>query len=577
MRGLKRLRSVGWFLGCFALAGGLRAQGSPVQVARAWWSAWSQGKVDLLAPYPTKAPRFLDPRSKKVRETIKARGRFFYWSNETELSFILSALGAQPGAEARGLLFRFALAQVGKNLEAEWKAPASKKRQPWLVRSMAIQALARSGDPAIQDQAIALLSGKAPKGIRGVSPLLARQVGALILAGREGPVPLTRIQALLNAPEPRTRAAGLQLCANLGMVSVLDLVPGLLKQEKDLRLRVLAWRSLAGILSGDPKELGEAAPKRAAALGLARRRLLAGDTPIEERLAICRMLYAAKPKEAKAWLPALRALREDSSSPRLRWWLDGIDELLAPQGRRRRSRRERPHPSYPKDLPRLFGRPALGRRVLILLDSSAALSGPWYPLDRSGKTTRPKGVPKRTLGQAASEEILRFVGALSRDQRFRLVCYGKKTRAFPKRGYAPPGPATRKKLAAFLQKLKGKGKADHAAALLQRVLGLRSGAPLPLPDLPLRPEGPDCVLWLPCSAPMAGRIQSMRAIADLALPAAQATAVPIHIAYLADRRPLIRKTPYYQLTIAAGISRVFRRIAEGALGSYAMFLHPKGR
>jgi hypothetical protein len=555
----------------------LSAQKNPLKLAQEWYSAWSKGKIDLRSPFPTKAPRFLDPRSKRIRETMKARGRFFYWSNETELSFLISGLAAQTGVEARTLLFRLALAHVGPKLEAEWKSPASKKRQPWLVRNMAIRALARSADPAIQDDAIALLSGQSPKGSKTIPPLLAQQVGACILAEREGPVPLPKIQALLTAPQPQARAAGLHLCANLGLVSTLDLVPKLLKKEPDLRLRNLAWRSLSGILSGDPKDLGTKASSRSAVLSLARRSLLSNSTPLEERLAICRTLFTAKPKELKAWIPALKALKEDSLSPRLAWWLEGIIERYKPNQRSRRKRRDRPRPSYSKGLPKLFGRPALGKNILILLDCSDALTGPWYPLDRSGKTTRPKATPKKTLGQAIGQEILRFIASLDPKQKFRLVCYGKKIRTFPKRGFAPASPAQQKKLETFIQALKGKGRANHSRTLLQRVLGIQMGAPLPLPSVSFVQTGPSCILWLPCSAPMDGKLQSMTAIRDLALPALEAGSIPVHIAYLADRRPLIRRTPFYQLTIASGISRVFRQIAEKALGTYAIYLNPKGR
>ncbi|GEM_PF-6228309 len=554
----------------------LYAQGSPLKVAKEWWRAWSKGKVDLQAPLPTKNPRFLNPRSQKIRETVKARGRFFYWSAETELSFVISGLAAQTGTEARSWLFRFALAHVGPKLANEWKAPASTKRQPWLVRALAIRALARSADPGIQEEALALLEGTAPKGSKAVPPLLAQQVGASILAQREASVPLPKIQSLLDAPEALARAAGLLLCANLGMVSTLNLVPKLLQKEKDPRIRIRAWHSLSSILSGDPSNLGDRGPLRTKALALLRRSLLSHKTPLGERLAICRCLFSAQPKEVKAWIPALKALREDSRSPRLRWWLDGICEELAPRKKRRRRKRDRSRPEYPTDLPQLFGRPALGNRILILLDSSEALNGPWYPLDRSGKSTRPMGVPKKTLGQAVTQEILRFVASLGPQQKFRLICYGKKTKVFPKKGFVHHGPTQQKKLAGFLQSLRGKGKANHGKALLQGVLGLRNGAPLPLPSLS-PPKSPDCVLWLPCSAPMAGKIRSMTAISALAIPALREGSVPIHIAYLADRRPLIRKTPFYQLTIAAGISRAFRKIAEESLGTYAMFLHPNHR
>ncbi|PIE22072.1 MAG: hypothetical protein CSA62_14300 [Planctomycetota bacterium] len=590
-----------WALLFFASAP-LPAQIDWPEQAKNFLDAWGRGRLHLLAPRPNKTPLVLPTGEEALAELSQAKGDKFYWSVEQELSFVLSGLAASTSEKALDALFAFAMVHVGNDISREWNDRKSASRQPWLIRDMAIDMLRRLQSPQIPVRARKILA-KAKGRTRAFHIAIAGR-----LLGAHGAFEdISRFQALLSDPDPLVRAAAAKTLGELAFPEVATHLCNRLHNEKNPSVRARLLSNLVRALARSSKaEKDIDGPFAKTVIDLCQT-LGRTDIPQTEQILLCELLWELRPLAALRELPKALARLQGPGDERVRHMvhallvdMHGIGHGLKKRrgrrgtgfhasatepkkwaefihGRRKlyvqRRAKKRLLPPPPKGSPKLFGMPISQEGVTLLLDASAAWSGPWWRQEKSGASGSPKGTKGTTLGKKITEGILLALANLPEKTPFRILTTETKPKRYPRKGYALISARELQKLGLFLSRLPGKGVSAPADTLFD-IFGIQSGLPTLLAS---PPEQPSSVLWIVCSPPEAGKSASLAAIHHRIAAARASVPIPVHIAYFPDRRREARYTPYYQLAIAYGQAKRLRALAELTRGSYHWQGFPKDK
>ena len=580
---LPTLSRIGLLPGLLLIAATANAQVDWVKSGKEWLRLWRAGRIDLQDPSPRSGPLVLPGKDARVAELVKAKGRYFFWTHASELSFLCSGLAADVSGEGRKVLMQMAgqtsPAKKGKELQDK----KSLRQQPWMLRRQARESLARLRDASVREHFSALLK-EGPK--QRAVPVRQRILATAVLAecGDYGDV-----EALLPglaANDALLRAASARAIGRITGEPALEALVRRLDEEQDPGVRIHLWAALVPATEalGTWKERRDKKIwKRlcAKAKGL----LLASSTPTQEKIALCRWLWRVRPDLLLPILPkALAAAQaEGPGMDRLRWWLQGNLIDMIGSGYYRRGRkggapyqdpgprdaqawqerldsRRRPvpmtrrhrykHPLYPKNGPQLFGLPVQGQRILILLDVSAPFGGPLVA-----------GSNKVRLGEDIVKRLSSRIDTIPATTEIRIVAYSKKSETLPRRGYLRLDKKGRARIRSFLEKQSGSGDANPSSPLLAAV-GQDRGLPVAL----ARAEGPDAIYLLAIAPPLTGPLRSSRTLVDLCLASSSPWTVPVFVAYFPDRRSLARRTPFYQYGYE--FSRELARLAEQSMGAF---------
>ena len=561
--------------------------------AKSFLEGWERGRLELLAPRPHKAPLVLPASDPALAELSKTKGDKFYWSGEQELSFVLSGLAASTSDEALDALFAFATARLGSDPGREWQDRKAAARQPWLVRDMALDKLR-----GLQSPGVALRARKLLAGAKGRTRVFDIAIAGRLLGARGAFEDIARFQPLLDDADPQLRAIAASTLGELAFPEVAAPLFVQLMREQDKGVRPWLLRSLVLALARSAEPEKDSEGEFATMISRLCQALGNPGVAATEQRVLCELLWELRPLAVLRELPlALGRLQDpgeehvrdmvhallvdmhgighglkerkgrrgtgfDAPATDAKAWQDFMEGRRKPYVQRRAQKRLLPPP--PEGTPKLFGMPLSSECVTLLLDASAAWSGPWWRQEKSGKDGTPQGEESTTLGAKISEGILSALGQLPEGTPFRILTTEEKPKRYPRKGYAKTSTKELQKLERFLSRLPGKGVSAPADALFE-LFGVDSGLPVVLAQ---PAELLPAVHWIVCTPPEEGKSASLEAMHQRLAAARPAVPIPLHVAYFPDRRRESRYTPYYQLAIAYGQSKRLRALAELTRGSY---------
>lgn len=567
-----------------------------VKSGKDWLRLWKAGRIDLQDPMPRSNPLVLPGKDPRILELIKAKGTYFFWSHENELSFLCSGLAADVTGEGRKVLTQMAEQTVSVKPGRELSNPRTLRMQPWTLRRQARQSLSRLRDPDVRRHFASILAIDEKKGPASDKQRVLASA-TLEECGDHGDA--DSLLPGVEAADPLVRAASARALGRISGERALETLIPRLDVEKDPAVRIHLWAALVPCTEslGDWKERRDKQVWKDIC-ARAKRILLTDGTPVAEKIALARWIWNVRPDLLLADLPGALAKAQGPGpgKQRLRWWLQGIlVDMIGSGYTRSRIRGQEPrpdpgpteaeawqerldsmgravpmtrrhrlkHPPYPKDAPGLFGLPLQGERILLLLDVSEPFAGPLVPESTSSSSnSKASKEDRRTdLGEDIVDKLLAALAEMPDTTEVRILAYGKKVSAYPRTGYLVLDKKGRAKVRAFLGKQDGSGPANPSTPLLE-LLGQDRGLPCALAPR----ETPDAIYWMAIAPPMEGPVRTAGTLTDLCLASNALWTTPVFIAYFPDRRSKARRTPFYQLGNAFNTS--LRRLAQESMGAY---------
>jgi len=444
--------------------------GEAVSNFRRWFERYQRGRVDLYAQ--VKSGFRTGPGGAGGTGGVSSHASYFRTEGVDHLKALLDATVAEGGEPAARALFEAAIYRADREPARE-RAEAV-RRQPWLVRRLATEALFRLQDPRINEWLeTTQLHANSP--VDGVD---RRVVAARVLGrhgDRESTVPL--LDALRD-PSRIVRIAATRALGDLGdPLAIFPLID--LLDDPDELVRLEALLSLDRVIGPEPDTSQVEFLLGAARKALEDRswpvRLVAADVlakhPSDQSLpALIGALRAEAPGQEgtrrrvrsalRATLGALTGVDFPSFRPEdwAAWWertqedfqisTEGLAEVAPEQGAR------------------FFGIPLESDVVIFLLDISGSMNQPV-----SGD---PDG-PVRLF--IALRETRRSLEALEDGTLFNIVLFNEGTHPFQDR-LIEKNEAALKAVAEFLGSIEAEGGTDLCGAL-DDVLDLSSVQPAP--------------------------------------------------------------------------------------------------